>query len=98
MLLSYCPYARTTVSSVVLLLHDLLLRYMLQLEQNSVKGNTFLLVHVFFNSRQTEVVVLAHDPVSGEVFKLAFNEDVRLLPMGDQLLDLFYKVLTIQLY
>jgi hypothetical protein len=68
---------------------DRKLKYLMQLETNYSSPSSYLLVHVYVNRAQDELVVLAHDPVSGEVHKLSVREDLRALPVGEKLRALF---------
>lgn len=61
------------------------LRYLVFLEHNSQGGAVNLLVHVYINLAKDDVVILAHDPTCGAVYKLQFSQNLKDLPLGDEL-------------
>ena len=65
------------------------LRYLMQLESNYSNAEVCVLVHVYFSVAQDEFVVLAHDPLSGDVYNFSQKEDLKALPMGEKLVKLF---------
>jgi len=65
------------------------LKYLMQLESNFSGAEVYMMVHVYMSSNQDEFVILAHDPLSGEVHKLGYKEDLKHLPMGEKLIKLF---------
>jgi hypothetical protein len=65
------------------------LKYLMQLEANYSGAEVHMLVHVFFSAAQDEFVVLALDPLSGDIYKLSYKEDLKHLPMGEKLVKLF---------
>eukprot|EP01033_Poteriospumella_lacustris_P005213 gene5213-3723_t len=65
------------------------LQYLIHLEHDRTKSATFFLVHVYVSSDGEELVVLADDPLSGDVHKLHLFENVKQLPHGEALRALF---------
>jgi hypothetical protein len=63
------------------------LRYLLHVGLNVNAGAVYLLVHVYFSSSRDEVVVLAHDPIIGEVYKLQWKENISSFPSRSKLLQ-----------
>ncbi|KAJ1416441.1 hypothetical protein B484DRAFT_401181, partial [Ochromonadaceae sp. CCMP2298] len=64
------------------------LRYLMQLEANYSGSEVYMMVHVYVSHTQDEFVILAHDPLSGEVHKLGYQEALQL-PLGEKLVSLF---------
>eukprot|EP01040_Poterioochromonas_malhamensis_P005074 gene5074-5439_t len=52
------------------------LKYLLLLERNLNSPFTYLLIHVCINPIQQELIVIAHDPISNEVYKLQCKEEI----------------------
>lgn len=67
------------------------LKYLMQLEANYSSAAVHMLVHVYLSRAQDEMIVLAHDPLAGSVYKYTIKEDLRSLPVNDALLRLFPK-------
>lgn len=65
------------------------LRYLMQLESNYSGAEVCVLVHVYLSVAQDEFVILAHDPLSGDVYNFSQKEDLKALPMGEKLVKLF---------
>jgi hypothetical protein len=65
------------------------LQYLIHLEHDRNKSDTFFLVHVFLSNDGNELVILADDPLSGSVHKLQLSENVCALPSGEALRALF---------
>lgn len=65
------------------------LKYLMQLEKNYSGAEIYVLVHVYFSVAQDEFVILVHDPLSGDVYKLGYKEDVRQMPLGEKLVKMF---------
>lgn len=65
------------------------LQYLLHLEHDRTQSFAYYLVHVYVSQRGDEVVILADDPLSGEVYTLRVQEDVSHLPRGEDLKRLF---------
>jgi Ca2+-binding EF-hand superfamily protein len=67
------------------------LKFVVKSKINSSLGSMYLLMHVYFSVSQKNVIVLGHDPISGKIFKIKFNQDVSNMPMGEKLSDMFFK-------
>lgn len=65
------------------------LKYLMQLETNYSGAEIYVLVHVYFSVAQDEFIILVHDPLSGDVYKLGYKEDLKQLPMGEKLVKMF---------
>jgi Ca2+-binding EF-hand superfamily protein len=65
------------------------LRYLMEIEKNSSSPSVYLLVHVFLKSSLDEFIILAHDPITGEIYKINSKEDLRDLPINEKLYRLF---------
>lgn len=74
------------------------LKYLMQLESNMSGNSTHLLIHVYLSSinngsRGDEMVIVADDPLSGEVFTLQLKDpSFELLPRGEKLRGLFDEI------
>ena len=64
------------------------LKYLLQLEMSIAGPRTYALVHVFLNFEQTELIVLVHEPLSGDVSVMNLKEDFSSLPNSQRLEEL----------
>ena len=64
-------------------------KFILQMEAAHMRSTTTMMVHVYINGRQDELILLAHDPISGEVLKLNVKQDLKALPSRDKLDVLF---------
>lgn len=85
--LSYSGFEAFVRSGHVKSLEDKL-HCLLHVSKNETSGAVYLLVHVYFSSNRDEVVILAHDPIIGEVYKLQLKEDVSCFPSQLKLLEL----------
>jgi Ca2+-binding EF-hand superfamily protein len=54
------------------------LKYLLLLEKNLSSSFTYLLVHVCLNPTNNEVIVICHDPVTNEIYKLQCKEEIQV--------------------
>ena len=61
------------------------LKSFLRLNLNSTSPTLTLLVHVYFKGSYDEVLILAKDTVSGEVYKLVIKENVKHFPVNKEL-------------
>lgn len=68
------------------------LKYLMQLESNISNPSVNLLLHAYVSTKGDELVVLASDPLTSEVFKLHVQEDVKTLPYGDKLKALYMEL------
>ncbi|RYH31540.1 hypothetical protein EON65_02390, partial [archaeon] len=68
------------------------LKYLMQLESNISNPSVNLLLHAYVSTKGDELVILASDPLTSEVFKLHVQEDVKSLPYGDKLKALFMEL------
>jgi hypothetical protein len=64
-------------------------KFIMQMEAAHMRSTTTMMVHVYINGRQDEMILLAHDPISGEVLKLNVKQDLKGLPSRDKLDVLF---------
>jgi Ca2+-binding EF-hand superfamily protein len=56
------------------------LKYLLLLEKNLNSSFTYLLLHVCVNTANSEVVVICHDPLTNEIYKLQCREESLIAP------------------
>ena len=61
------------------------LRSFLRLNINNTSPTLSLLVHVFFKGSYDEVVILANDTFSGDVYKLVLKENIKQFPVDKEL-------------
>jgi hypothetical protein len=54
------------------------LKYLLLLEKNFNSPFTYLLLHVCINPANNELIIIANDPISNDIYKLQCKEDVIL--------------------
>jgi Ca2+-binding EF-hand superfamily protein len=71
------------------------MRYLVHTEKNLLSGSVNLLVHVYLRSDRKNFIVLAYDPISGEVYSSQVNEDVSALPLStkttNEIADVVYE-------
>ena len=65
------------------------LKYLIQLEQNYSGAEVYMLIHVYISIKQDEIVILAYDPISSDIYKYSHKEDLKLLPISENLVELF---------
>lgn len=65
------------------------LKYLMQLEQNYSGAEVYMLIHVYISIKQDEIVILAYDPISSDIYKYSHKEDLKLLPISENLVELF---------
>eukprot|EP01038_Epipyxis_sp_PR26KG_P009215 gene9215-12426_t len=66
------------------------LKYLMQLERNLSSPSLYMLVHVYANQSDKQLIILGHDTISGSVLKLELkDETVSQFPFDDKLRDSF---------
>lgn len=65
------------------------LKYSSYLHKNCEAGGSNLLVRVFFSDVKDQIMILAYDPLSNELFTLKIQEDISAMPCGEELSKLF---------
>ena len=67
------------------------LKYLLQLEMSIAGPKIYSLVHTYINQERTEMIILVHEPLSGDVTSISIKEDFSSLPSPYELEEMCKK-------